>query len=118
MNINEQEIRDYLKKLTIVEKTNSVYFKNVDFDKEPIDKIIRKLVSLYEEIQMKKEKINNNFQSTDGYPAPVPITREEIIKDCRKKEEVLVKILYNHDIYNMFKNYKDNEEKKSSSHSK
>ena len=113
MSKTEQNIRDYLKSLTIKEIEDCAYFYDVDFDTIPIKTIIRKIDSLYEEIILLENTINNNFKSEDGYPTPDPFSRKNIIEDLKRKRNGLAKLFYNEDIYKMFTDYKNEENKET-----
>ena len=118
MNATEQKIRNYLKSLTKKDIEDCAYFYDVDFDTVPMNTIIRKIDSLYEDIALLENTINNNFKSEDGYPRPDPFSRKNIIEDLKRKKGGLLKLFYNKNIYKMFTDYKNEEKKETFSSSK
>lgn len=116
MITTEQNIRNYLKTLTVDDIANSVYFFVIDFDIESIESIMQLLNRLYEEVKTLRSIIDRNFESQNGERLPKDgYTQKMIIQDCYKKESALLKILSNMDVYNMFIEFKFNNSKKPAS---
>lgn len=96
--INECEIRNFLKTLTVEDIANSTYLFGIDFDKATIEDILECIIVLYNNVQTLHDIIRKDFKE-DGVLLPQsPETQAVIIADYECKGSVLLKLLNNSSI--------------------
>lgn len=104
----ENEIRTYLKSLTIEDIANSVYLVGVNFEKAPIDEIMSRIISLLYEVNSLKSIIAN-FKDEPKVLSPIPRAslnpkdsqeyRRVITEEYYRKNNALIKIATNSYVY-------------------
>lgn len=96
MYSSEETIRNFMKKLTVMDIANSVHFYGVDFETCEISEIFNCVYSLFCDIKSTERMVKNNFQSEDGEKVLLPSSRESqevVIQDYYRKCDVLNKVL-------------------------
>ena len=117
MTNTEQNIRNYLKTLTVEDIADSVYLFGMDFDKAPMIDIMEALSSLYEEVKVLEGMVERNFEQEEGKHVLIPkdrYTQDTVIRNYNRKKAALEKVLRNKNIFEIFTSYKHAESKNTS----
>ena len=117
MTNTEQNIRNYLKTLTVEDIADSVYLFGIDFDKAPMIDIMGALSSLYEEVKVLEGMVARDFEQEEGKLVRLPkdkYTKDVVIRNYSRKRAALAKVLRNKNIFEVFTSYKHAESKNTS----
>lgn len=60
--VNEHEIRNFLKTLSVVDIADSTYLFGIDFDKAPIDDILERIIVLCNNVITLQDIIRKDFK--------------------------------------------------------
>ena len=104
----ELAIRNFFKTLSNEDIANSVYLFGLDFNKISLDSLFGYLIALYNEVIVLKDMVDRNFEQREGEHVLLPKdpkVQSVIIGDYYRKEGVLLKILNNKDVYELFIDY-------------
>lgn len=95
-NDKETIIREHMKKLTVMDIADSVYFFGINFDTCSIDEIVSSVWSLYCEVEALERMVESDFQSDDDVKVLMPSSRETktlVVQDYHRKKGALSKVL-------------------------
>ncbi len=95
-NFNENIIREHMKKLSVMDIADSVYFFGINFDTCSLDDIVSSVWSLYCEVETLGRMVENDFQSDDDVKVLIPKSRETrdiVAQDYYRKKGALDKAL-------------------------
>ena len=108
-NSAEKEVREFLNTLSWVDRVDSTYLFQVDFNITPLDSIFYYINALYNEVETLKGMVDRNFKQREGEHVLIPSSRETqsyVIANYSRKQAILNKILSNQNVSNLFWDYR------------